>query len=232
MLALESASPLIIYIDIKSPYAFVAIKPILALEKQFNLQFDWRPLTLNIPSYLGSATKSKGTVVQSERTPAQWNMVRYAYRDTRRYAERQGYMLKGTEKIWDSSIANIAISWVTQTARDRLAAYLEAVYPPFWRRELDIEDVGVVEAVLRAANVPVQGFAAFVNGAGRAAHDALQDQLHPAGIYGVPSFVVDGEVLFGREHLPYVSWHLGGRNGPPPDMAYELEPADRSARST
>ena len=60
MLALESASPLIIYIDIKSPYAFVAIKPILALEKQFNLQFDWRPLTLNIPSYLGSATKSKG----------------------------------------------------------------------------------------------------------------------------------------------------------------------------
>ena len=112
MLALKSASPLIIYIDIKSPYAFVAIKPILALEKQFNLQFDWRPLTLNIPSYLGSATKSKGTVVQSERTPAQWNMVRYAYRDTRRYAERQGYMLKGTEKIWDSSIANIAISWV------------------------------------------------------------------------------------------------------------------------
>ena len=222
MLALKSASPLIIYIDIKSPYAFVAIKPILALEKQFNLQFDWRPLTLNIPSYLGSATKSKGTVVQSERTPAQWNMVRYAYRDTRRYAERQGYMLKGTEKIWDSSIANIAISWVTQTARDRLAAYLEAVYPPFWRRELDIEDVGVVEAVLRAANVPVQGFAAFVNGAGRAAHDALQDQLHPAGIYGVPSFVFDGQVLFGREHLPYVSWHLDGCEGASPDMAYEL----------
>ena len=101
MQALESTSPLIIYIDIKSPYAFVAIKPILALEARLKTQFDWRPLTLNIPSYLGSAKKSKGKVVKSERTPAQWNNVRYAYRDTRRYAERQGYMLKGTEKIWD-----------------------------------------------------------------------------------------------------------------------------------
>ena len=222
MQALKSTSPLIIYIDIKSPYAFVAIKPILALEARLKSQFDWRPLTLNIPSYLGSAKKSKGKVVKSERTPAQWNNVRYAYRDTRRYAERQGYMLKGTEKIWDSSIVNIGILWVTQNARDRLAAYLDAVYPPFWRRELDIEDVGGVEAALRAADVPAEGFADFANGEGRAAHDDLQDQLHPAGIYGVPSFVFDGQILFGREHLPYVSWHLDGRKGTAPDMAYEL----------
>ena len=222
MQALESTSPLIVYIDIKSPYAFVAIKPILALEARLKTQFDWRPLTLNIPSYLGSAKKSKGKVVQSERSPAQWNNVRYAYRDTRRYAERQGYMLKGTEKIWDSSIANIAILWVAQNARDRLAAYLDAVYPPFWRRELDIEDVAVIEAALRKADAPTKGFADFASGEGRAAHDALQDQLHPAGIYGVPSFVFDGQVLFGREHLPYVSWHLDGRKGASPDLAYEL----------
>ena len=63
--------------------------------------------------------------------PAQWNNVRYAYRDTRRYAERQGYMLKGTEKMWDSSTVNIGILWVMQNARDRLADYLEAVYRPF-----------------------------------------------------------------------------------------------------
>ena len=224
MQALESTSPLIVYIDIKSPYAFVAIKPILALEARLQTEFDWRPLTLNIPSYLGSAKKSKGKVVQSERTPAQWNNVRYAYRDTRRYAERQGYILKGTEKIWDSSIVNIGILWVTQNARDRLAAYLEAVYPPFWRRELDIEDVGVVESALRSADVPTKGFADFAGGGGegRAAHDALQEKLHPAGIYGVPSFVFDGQVLFGREHLPYVSWLLDGRKGTAPDIAYEL----------
>ena len=222
MQALESTSSLIVYIDIKSPYAFVAIKPILALEARLKTQFDWRPLTLNIPSYLGSVKKSKGKIVESERSLAQWKNVRYAYLDARRYAERQGYMLKGTEKIWDSSIANIAILWVAQNARDRLPAYLGAVYSVFWRRELDIEDVTVIEETLRVANVATRGFSDFVSGEGRAAHDGLQDQLHPAGIYGVPSFVFNGQVLFGREHLPYVGWHLDGRKGVCPDMAYEL----------
>ena len=137
MKALESDAPLIVYVDIKSPYAFAAIRPTLALEKSLNMRFDWRPLTLDIPSYLGSARKSKGKVVESTRSASQWVGIKYGYRDARRYVERQGLILKGTEKIWDSSIPNIGISWVMQTDRDRLSDYFEAVYPPFWRRALD-----------------------------------------------------------------------------------------------
>ncbi|NNL85621.1 MAG: 2-hydroxychromene-2-carboxylate isomerase, partial [Myxococcales bacterium] len=141
--ALTSHAPVIVYVDIKSPYAFVAIKPTLALEAAAGVPFDWRPLTLDIPSYLGSAKKSAGKVVESKRSAAQWLAVKYAYKDARRYARRQGYVLKGTEKIWDSSIANIGILWVAATARERLPNYLKEVYPKFWRRELDIEDVQV-----------------------------------------------------------------------------------------
>ena len=130
-------------------------------------------------------------------------------------------MLKGTEKIWDSSIANIGISWTVDNARDRLPAYFDAVYPPFWRRELDIEDVSVVVSCLAAAGVPTAGFEAYNAGEGRAAHDALQAELHPAGIYGVPTYVVDGHIFFGREHLPQVRWLLSERTGPAPDIAYQ-----------
>ncbi len=222
MKALESDAPLIVYVDVKSPYAFIAIKPTLALERRLGVQFDWRPLTLDIPSYLGSARKTKGNVVESSRSPRQWQVIRYAYKDARRYAERQGLVLKGTEKIWESSIANIGILWVVQNARDRLADYFAAVYPPFWRRELDIEDVNVVAACLEQAGVSADGFDAFQSGDGRELHDNLQAQLHPAGIFGVPTYVFEGEFLFGREHLPYVEWHLRGREGPAPDIAYVL----------
>ena len=223
MKALESDAPLIVYIDIKSPYAFAAIQPTLALEKALDMRFDWRPLTLDIPSYLGSARKSKGKVVESTHSASQWERIKYGYRDARRYVERQGHMLKGTEKIWDSSIANIGILWVMQNDRDRLGDYLRTVYPPFWRRELDIEDVAVVEASLGQAGIDSTGFAAFQQGEGRAQHDALQSQLHPSGIYGVPTYVFDDTILFGREHLPYVRWHLTGRQGPAPDIAYEID---------
>ena len=64
--ALESDAPLIVYVDVKSPYAFVAIKPILAMEAELNMQFDWRPLTLDIPSYLGSAKKKEGKVIKTQ----------------------------------------------------------------------------------------------------------------------------------------------------------------------
>lgn len=223
MQVLNSDAPLIVYIDVKSPYAFVAIRPTLALEAELGLQFDWRPLTLDIPSYLGSAKKKAGKVVASEgRSPRTWNAIRYSYRDARRYAERQGLMLKGTEKIWDSRLANIGILWTVRTARDRLQAYLEAVYPPFWRRELDIEDISVVEATLASAGVDASGFAAFAAGEGRALHDQLQPQFHPNGIYGVPTYVLGDDILFGREHIPYIRWALTGRLGPAPDIAYEI----------
>ena len=217
-----AGQPAIVYIDIKSPYAFVALKPIFALERELGVQFDWRPLTLDIPSYLGSAKKKAGKVVESNRSASQWSGVKYAYRDARRYIERQGYILKGTEKIWDSSIANIGILWVVEHARDKLEAYLEAVYPPFWRRELDIEDVAVVAACITAAGVDADGFEAFQAGIGKAVHDQLQGQLHSNNIYGVPTYVVDGQILFGREHLPLVRWHLTGKQGDAPDICYEL----------
>jgi 2-hydroxychromene-2-carboxylate isomerase len=221
--ALESSSPVIVYVDVKSPYAFVAIKPTLALEQSLGVQFDWRPLTLDIPSYLGSAKKENGKVVESKnRSQKTWALLKHAYSDARRYAGRQGYILKGTEKIWDSSIANMGISWVVEKNRQCLPQYFEAVYPAFWRRELDIEDIQVVEQCLVRAGVESTGFDIYVEQEGRKQHDDLQNQLHSSGIYGVPTYVVGDIVLFGREHLPMVRWLVGGSTGQPPDIAYEI----------
>lgn len=220
--ALTSNAPMIVYVDIKSPYAFIAIRPTLALEDELSVRFDWRPLTLDIPSFLGSASKKSGKVVESNRSPRQWQWVKYAYRDARRYAERQGHKLLGTEKIWDSSIANMAITWVCEQDREKLANYFEEVYPPFWRRELDIEDPAVVARCIEKAGITANGFVEYQADAGRQQHDELQALLHPAGIYGVPSYVIGDEILFGREHFPYLRWHLKGRQGPAPDIAYEI----------
>lgn len=221
MQVLESDAPLIVYIDIKSPFAFVAIGPTLRLEAELGLRFDWRPLTLNIPSYLGSAQKRDGKVVSSTgRSERTWNAIRYNYRDARRYAERQGLVLKGTGKIWDSSIANIGILWVRERDRSSLPGYLNAVYPPFWRRELDIEQVEVVASRIEEAGVSAAGFDDFAAGGGRELHDRLQRQFHEHGIYGVPTYVLGSDVLCGREHLPYLRWRLTGSAGPAPDISY------------
>ena len=224
MNVLQSDAPLIVYVDVKSPYAFVAIRLTLALEVELGMKFDWRPLTLDIPSYLGSAEKKEGKVVASSgRSAKVWNAIRYSYGDARRYAKRQGLILKGTEKIWDSSIANIGILWAVEQDRDKLGRYFEAIFPSFWKRELDIEDVQVVKSCLTEAGIDSDSFDDFQSGEGRVLHDDLQPQFHPHGIYGVPTYVLNDEVLFGRENIPYLRWYLSGQEGPAPDIAYEIE---------
>lgn len=220
---LKSNSEVIVYLDIKSPYAFISVKPTLALERELGLSFDWRPYTLDIPSYLGSARKEKGKVVESRgRSPKIWNAVRYAYMDARRYAEKQGYVLKGTEKIWDSSLANMGILFTNLYFRDYIPAYLETVYSSFWRRELDIEDINVVIQCLESVGVDSTKFEHFATGEGKLMHDQILETRFDAGMYGVPTYVVGEDVFFGREHLPYIRWILSGKNGPAPDIANEL----------
>ena len=223
---LRGEPALAVYIDLKSPYAYLAIDPTRAMARSVGAAVDWRPFTLDIPSYLGSARlDEKGAVAASERTPQQWSGVRYAYRDARRYASLTGKIVRGTVKIWDSSLAGISMLFAKR--HGRLDAFLDEVYPRFWRRELDIEDASVLEGVLRDAGVPSDGFGAFsaraeddrTAGAGRAEHDALNAEAFAAGVFGVPTYLVGDEMWFGREHLPRVAWLLSGSVGPPPDVA-------------
>lgn len=216
-----SEAPLIVYIDYKSPYAFVAKDPTYELETQLGIEIDWRPLTLDIPSFLGSARlDATGKVKESNRTAQQWTGVRYAYRDARRYAALRDHILRGTEKIWDSSLAHIGMSWAKQQGRAILKGYTDRVFERFWKRELDIENPEVVKSVLTEAGADVAEFATYFSGEGRATHDDTQPAIFDAGIFGVPSYVIEGELFFGREHLPMVRWLLSGRRGPPPDIAY------------
>lgn len=217
----SSEAPAIVYVDIKSPYAFIAKDPTRALEQELGLTFDWRPLTLNIPSYLGSAKLDrKGKVAEANRTPQQWSGVKYAYRDARRYAQRQGYTLRGTEKIWDTSLVHIGMQWTKREGHAATARYLDLVYEPFWRRALDVESLDVVTDMLQAAVVPTQGFADYASSAGRTYHDATQLKIFEAGIFGVPAYVIEKQWFFGREHLPTVRWMLSGKQGAAPDIAF------------
>lgn len=218
---LRSDAPLIAYFDFKSPYAYLAKDPTWRLEAAFGIEVDFRPLTLNIPSFLGAARVDEGgRVVESKRTPRQWQGVRYAYMDAKRYARRAGLTLYGPRKIWDSSVAAIGLLW---TRRDHAVQkrYMDLVYERFWKRELDLEAPQVIADVVAEAGGDGAEFLAWHADEGRARHDALQARLHPAGLFGVPTYVIDGEVFFGREHLPVVRWLLGGRNGPRPDIAYD-----------
>ena len=42
----------------------------------------------------------------------------------------------------------------------------------------------------------------WLAGEGRREHDAIRTAAEAAGVFGVPSFVIDRELFWGSEHLP------------------------------
>jgi 2-hydroxychromene-2-carboxylate isomerase len=207
---------LTVYVDLKSPYAYLALAPVRALCEEHGVAIDWLPYVLDIPSYLGSARldPATGAVVESARSEGQWRKVRYAYMDVRRQANRAGLVIRGTQKIWNTELAAIALLYVKRSEPARVDAFLDAIFPPFWRRDLDAERSEVLEAKLREAGVDSGGFAAFAAAEGRVRLAAAMDEAHARGVFGVPSFLWNGELFWGREHLPLLGERMAaGRAG-------------------
>jgi 2-hydroxychromene-2-carboxylate isomerase len=79
-------------------------------------------------------------------------------------------------------------------------AYNDMAFERFWRRDLDPESTEAVSAALEQAGAP-SGFAAFLDGEGGARHDTLRSEAEASGVFGVPSFVLDGEIFWGGDRV-------------------------------
>jgi 2-hydroxychromene-2-carboxylate isomerase len=192
-----------VYIDYKSPYAYLAKDLVYELERDFAVQIDWLPYILDIPSFLGSARlDDNGRVVEESRNAHQWRRVKYSYMDCRRQAKKRGLVIRGPQKIWDSTLAACGLLYAKRQGDTVLRHYHDIIFARFWKRELDIEDPAVITAVLGEAGADRAGLADYLAGAGPREVDLISRAAEETGIFGVPSFVIDGEQFWGSEHLP------------------------------
>jgi 2-hydroxychromene-2-carboxylate isomerase len=191
------------YFDYKSPYAYLAQEETFALAEQYAIELDVVPYTLDIPAYLGKAeVDDRGNVVSEERNAHQWRRVKYGYMDCRREAQRRGLTIRGPRKLMDSSIAHIGFLYAK--AQGNLRPYHDAVWERFWKRELDIEDAAAIAALLDESGLNGADFAAYLAGPGRDELRRLQLEAEAQGVFGVPSYLVDGELYWGAERLERV----------------------------
>jgi 2-hydroxychromene-2-carboxylate isomerase len=192
-----------LYTDYKSPYAYLAKDPAYALVRDFGVRLNVLPYVLNIPDFLGSARlDAAGNVIEQNRTAHQWRRVKYSYMDCRRQAKKRGLTIRGTVKIWDTVLGGCGLLWAKRQGDTVFRAYHDRVFERFWKRELDIEDLAAVTAVLQEAGADTSGFAAYAAAEGPAEVDRIRGDAEEAGVFGTPTFVIDGELFWGSEHLP------------------------------
>jgi 2-hydroxychromene-2-carboxylate isomerase len=199
---MSESSRVIGYTDYKSPYAYLAKDLAYGLEHDLRVRVEWRPYVLDLASRYGSArVDANGQVLEENRDPHQWRRVRYSYMDCRRQARKRGLVIRGTQKIWDSTLALAGMLCAQRAGDVVFRRYHDMVFERFWQRALDIEDMTVIAAVLTDAGADGAAFPAWAQ-AGRDEVAEISRAAEAIGVFGVPTFVVDGELFWGSEHLP------------------------------
>ncbi len=192
------------FYDYGSPFSYIANGRLAGLCERTGAELVYRPMLL------GGVFKATGN-----RSPMQEPVEskrRYGGTDMRRWIE-----WTGTEFVPNPHFP-INTLLVMRAAHAALAAgvfatFHEAVYPAFWRRALDMGDVAVVAGVLDEAGLDGKQLLEAAGGAdAKAALRATTEEAVERGVFGAPSFFVDGELYFGNDRLDFVERALQARS--------------------
>ena len=189
-----------LWLDLRSPYSFLAKDPAYALEKEFDVTLRLRPFSLEIA---GALNLNDPAAVQRG-----LRKIKYLYADARRFAGPRGVTLLGPKKIFDQRLVHLAWLYADEAGKGR--ALVDLAYPRFFKRELDYEDRAAIDALLKESDVDPAGFEAFIAGDGPREIAAHQAAAEKQGVFAVPTFVVDGELFWGQDRIDFVRAKLAG----------------------
>jgi 2-hydroxychromene-2-carboxylate isomerase len=145
--------------------------------------------------------------------PFRQSPARLAYRlhDLKRQADRLGLPINPKPKYWPVPAAlpaKLILSAERLGIDPHLISFamLEAIYA----REMDLSDPDTVAGIVR--ELPVDGDALLAEAATQAADERFSAATQSAietGVFGSPTYLLDGEVFFGQDRLDMLAWRLG-----------------------
>ncbi|HYL60397.1 MAG TPA: DsbA family protein, partial [Candidatus Acidoferrales bacterium] len=128
--------------------------------------------------------------------------VRYLYFDARRIAKERGLVIHPPAKIFSARLAFYGGLYAEKHARFR--AYSDRVFERFWKQELDVEDRAAIARIIAEVGLDSAAFVRYVDSDARADLDACFAEADRDKVFGVPTFVVEGEPFWGEDRIDWV----------------------------
>jgi 2-hydroxychromene-2-carboxylate isomerase len=189
----DTVETLKFYYDYKSPFTYLAFDPALDLERTHRVRLTFTPHVFDFEAYGGELP---------QRTERDWYKVRYLYADVRRFATDRGIVIRGPQKLFDSRLA--LMSGIFADRAGRFRDYSHKVFERFFKRELDLENLDALCAVLVESGIDTDAFRHFVANEGPAALAEALAQGERDGIFGVPTLLVAGEPFWGNDRIEWI----------------------------
>jgi 2-hydroxychromene-2-carboxylate isomerase len=212
LLSQKADETLDVYLDLKSPHAYLAVRPSLEVARDFRVAINFLPYTLSYET-LG-VSKTVGAEMKREpASPAADRKARMYYAAAREYAALQSLPFKSPYRLLDSSLAHKAFLFAKQQTLE--VPFAMWVYLQGWAsgwQEFELESAEQLRTACENVGADTNGFDAFVQpgGEGEDALAQIKVRAEASGISGAPHYVYTDHSkarrvgLFGREHLALI----------------------------
>jgi 2-hydroxychromene-2-carboxylate isomerase len=181
------------FYDYKSPFTYLAMAPAYALMESHRVRLRYIPHAFDFAIFGGAL---------ENRDERSWRKVRYLYLDARRYANARGLTIRGPQKLFDSRLALMSGTWADKHGLFR--PYSDRVFERFFKRELDIGNGDALNAVMKEVGLDVEGFKRYASHDGPAELQAAFAEGEREKVFGVPTFIVDGEPFWGNDRIEWI----------------------------
>lgn len=187
----------------QSPWTYLGHERLAAL-----LRASQRPVRV-LPVDFGRVFSASGGLPLPKRAPQ-----RQAYRllELRRFADHLGLPLNVQPRHFpvDGTPAALLITAVAEhDGMDAAMRLSGAVLAACWRQERDIASAATLAELLAETGLPAQRLAQAAQDSVRARYDAHTQAAIDTGVFGAPTYVVDGELFWGQDRLDFVQRKLG-----------------------
>ena len=184
------------YFDFGSPNAYLSHRVIPDIEARTGARFDY------VPALLGGIFKLTGNRSPAEAFSGIKNKMEYEQRETQRFVARHGLSAYRMNPHFPVNTLKIMRGAVAAQREGVFEAYVETVFKAMWEQGLKMDDVEVIGGALEAAGLDAPSIMARADEADvKQALIANTEAAVAAGVFGSPSFVVGGELYFGKDRL-------------------------------
>ncbi len=187
----------------QSPWTYLGHERFLRIAKAAGAAVRVRPMDLG-----GQVFPVSGGLPLPQRAPQ-----RQAYRlvELARFRDALGLPLTIKPKFFPVPADTAARLIVAVDLADGTAAALALtgrVLAAVWAQERNVADADTLADLLAECGLPAARLEASRDAAVQAAYQQHTDAAIAGGVFGSPSYVVDGEIFWGQDRLNLLEWRL------------------------
>jgi len=186
----------VFYFDFASPNAYLSHRVIPDIEARTGAKFDY------VPVLLGGLFKLTNNRSPMEAFGGIKNKLAYENLETQRFIKRHGLTAFRMNPHFPVNTLRLMRGAVAAQRLGVFEAYLEMGMTAMWEQGLKMDDPEVMAKAMADAGLDAAALMAAIEDP--AVKQGLLDNTEAAcaaGAFGIPSFLVDGELWFGKDRL-------------------------------